>query len=1373
VYEQIGAGGMATVHRAEQRGIAGFRRVVALKRLHENVATDPDLLQSFFREARLASYLRHANVAQTFELGKVDETYFIAMEYVPGPTLAQLMRQCATTVGPIPLAVAIDLLTQICDGLEHAHNLCDETGQHLGIVHRDISPSNVIVSATGVAKLIDFGIAKATDSDHRTQTGMIKGKFGYLAPEYLAGRLDSRSDLFGVGVIAHEMLTGRALFVGQNDFDTLNRLRHMAIPPPSRWNPEVTRDLDDIVLTALQRNPDRRWQTAGAMRTALHNAARDLGLVVSRQQLVEWVAWVFHQVPQPGQPPTRALLDDLDEPSKMIEIGDAAPSAPAGGRGGSVEARTVAGRRGAGSARGSHGARGEPSPVAGSPRVAPGEEEPAEREETAAWSRQGVASAVGGGRRAAATAPSAAGGGPPVAAGRSVAGGGGPGAALAASPVPLGTEPAGHLATGGRAPPRAESAGATAPAWVPTAGMPTLDAARGGGPPPLPDSAAARSGAADANGSGAPTGPTAPTLVPDVDSTIRAAPAVGRGPVPLGGDGRELDEARGRPVGPAAWRADVRRLSHDWADAETRDASLPSRVLRSLQGAAEAAEARSRRSAAIDAVAPVADAPDDETRLRQRRTDASLPAPPDREPRRSGVVASVAGSNDDGASTVDGVGRGPRSGSPAAVAASAGAAWEGPPETTTHPRAAAAPSGAISQAHGAEGAASSALGLDVEAVALDARHLVDSGDVSARRRGAADLAAAALDGPEDATAMRPRRLAQGRAHAVPRARGAVLDDSAAVEEGDLTIARDRDAVGRAPRDDSARGGDDAEGSGRARRAGPGQVADGALRGEDDAGAGRAWLARGAGASAMAGPAEVDGLARAHRDGGEHDESALRGERAGSARRTGAAVTPGELHSGLSEHRADASAAPATRGGARAPVDELARDRGRDGAQHDASHGAEAAIAARERPPAAGAAADRDSAQDPELALRTPPYAVSPAHVRAGSLLPARPARAAPPLARAKPSSTSPPAERARLAAPAPPQVRGAAPPAPPQVRAAVAPAPPQVRGTAPPTLSPPRAGGASLPPRAHAEAALPALARAGANDEPPRGSAMDRSTGESLRSASLEEDARGELRSSREEVASPAYRAEAHGSTPRVTAAVGAHEPSAARMPPAEVSARGPLHGAGAAAGGPEATGAGWPAFEGALDPWTASAQSNGGPAARAQRSPWGASGEAPPRGAPRSLADLAAAQPDVWGAAVSGADDEHRIRGRSQAAEPGAVDPDPDARSPDARAIAAGVAAGSPRDARVVARSAASPSGASPAATAPRAAVPVSRGARATTGVELVPASSSQARSPRSSSGDGESPRARERWLLGFLLLVAAVGGAVAAYYLGFALDL
>ncbi|HEU4730435.1 MAG TPA: protein kinase [Kofleriaceae bacterium] len=296
VYERLGQGGMATVHRAEKRGV-GIRRPIALKRLLPHIATEPDLVKLFVDEARLASHLHHANVAQTYELGRVDDVFFIAMEYAPGPTLSRIMRQSREAAGEIPLTVTVNILTQICEALDYAHNLCDETGRPLRIIHRDVSPANIIVTSTGVVKLIDFGIAKTALSSVKTQTGFIKGKFGYIAPEYITGKIDARVDLFAVGVIAHEMLAGRRLFEGKDDFETLGNIREMEPLPPSHWNPHVTEDLDDIVMTALERDPGRRWQSAAAMQVALSNVARDFGLVVGAPQLAEWVDWAFRQAP--------------------------------------------------------------------------------------------------------------------------------------------------------------------------------------------------------------------------------------------------------------------------------------------------------------------------------------------------------------------------------------------------------------------------------------------------------------------------------------------------------------------------------------------------------------------------------------------------------------------------------------------------------------------------------------------------------------------------------------------------------------------------------------------------------------------------------------------------------------------------------------------------------------------------------------------------------------------------------------------------------------------------------------------------------------------------------------------------------------------
>jgi serine/threonine protein kinase len=328
VYEELGIGGMAQVHRAEATGIEGFRRQVALKRMLPHLARDEDFVRSFVREARLASHLRHNNVAQTYELGKVGDIYFIAMELVSGPDLRQVLRHCVQATGPMPVPITLNILGQICEALDYAHNLSDESGQPLGIIHRDVSPSNIIVAEGGVVKLIDFGIAKASAAGMQTMSGAIKGKFGYMAPEYIAGTIDARADLFAVGVIAHELLTSRPLFSGRDDIETLHRLRALEVDPPSKKNPAVPREVDDIVMTALARDPDRRWHQAHALRNALATVTRRLTLIATNQQVSDHITWAFEQTGKApgssrGQRNDTEVEDDDEDLSISLEHGTA------------------------------------------------------------------------------------------------------------------------------------------------------------------------------------------------------------------------------------------------------------------------------------------------------------------------------------------------------------------------------------------------------------------------------------------------------------------------------------------------------------------------------------------------------------------------------------------------------------------------------------------------------------------------------------------------------------------------------------------------------------------------------------------------------------------------------------------------------------------------------------------------------------------------------------------------------------------------------------------------------------------------------------------------------------------------------------------
>jgi eukaryotic-like serine/threonine-protein kinase len=293
VYEQIGSGGMATVHRAEWTTKTGTKQI-ALKRM--NPTMQRELVAVFMDEARLHKYLDHPNIAATYDSGRHFGTYFIAMEYIPGPTLKQLVEHCGKTVGAVPHHVTLNLVAQLCAALDHAHTLRDEHGNPLGIVHRDITPSNVIVSPSGEVKLIDFGLAKAQVNTEQTKVGVIKGKFGYVAPEYLRrGRLDHRADLWAVGIIMYELLTNRRLFDGPDAMETMTRVCELPIPRPSIANPKVTPALDELALRALERDPERRWQSAREMREALLAVIAQPGNVIDNKGVSDWVTWALAQ----------------------------------------------------------------------------------------------------------------------------------------------------------------------------------------------------------------------------------------------------------------------------------------------------------------------------------------------------------------------------------------------------------------------------------------------------------------------------------------------------------------------------------------------------------------------------------------------------------------------------------------------------------------------------------------------------------------------------------------------------------------------------------------------------------------------------------------------------------------------------------------------------------------------------------------------------------------------------------------------------------------------------------------------------------------------------------------------------------------------
>jgi eukaryotic-like serine/threonine-protein kinase len=292
--ERINVGGMAEVFKAKTFGVEGFERLLAVKRILPNIAEDEEFITMFIDEAKIAVQLQHANIAQIFDLGKVDESFFIALEYVHGRDLRSIFDRMRSRGEAVPIAMACYMVMQVCEGLDYAHNKRDGQGRELHLVHRDISPQNVLIGYEGEVKLIDFGIAKAAGKASKTQAGILKGKFGYMSPEQVRGLpIDRRSDIFAVGIVLYELLTGERLFVGESDFSTLEKVRNVEIVPPSSYNKKIPPELEKLVLKALARDPEDRYSNAIDLHDDLQSFLYSIGEFYSRKDLSAWMKKTF------------------------------------------------------------------------------------------------------------------------------------------------------------------------------------------------------------------------------------------------------------------------------------------------------------------------------------------------------------------------------------------------------------------------------------------------------------------------------------------------------------------------------------------------------------------------------------------------------------------------------------------------------------------------------------------------------------------------------------------------------------------------------------------------------------------------------------------------------------------------------------------------------------------------------------------------------------------------------------------------------------------------------------------------------------------------------------------------------------------------
>jgi serine/threonine-protein kinase len=326
ITERLDHGGMAEVFRGVAESMEGFKKSVAIKRILPNLTKNQKFVSMFLDEARLSLFLQHANIVQVFDISKTpDNAYFLVMEFVDGCNLKALVERQKQKGKRIDVGHSVYLMIECCKALQYAHSLeHPETNEPLGIVHRDISPPNILLSKNGEIKLVDFGLAKANSQIEATDPGVVKGKFSYLSPEAASGQnVDHRADVFAVGILLWELFTGRRLFYGENDYQTVELVRQARVPSIAALNPEIDTEIEQVVRKALAREPDDRYQNAADLGDALAQflfsrrmkvTARDIAALVRDTQV--------EMMRKRSAEPKDSLIDALilDEMQKMTSL---------------------------------------------------------------------------------------------------------------------------------------------------------------------------------------------------------------------------------------------------------------------------------------------------------------------------------------------------------------------------------------------------------------------------------------------------------------------------------------------------------------------------------------------------------------------------------------------------------------------------------------------------------------------------------------------------------------------------------------------------------------------------------------------------------------------------------------------------------------------------------------------------------------------------------------------------------------------------------------------------------------------------------------------------------------------------------------------
>jgi serine/threonine protein kinase len=313
---ELASGGMATVFLARLGGVAGFQRLVAIKRLHPHLVQDPEFVQMFLDEARLAARIHHPNVVPIVEIGTSESGYYLVMEYVEGDTAARLIARSLQSNRDLPLAIANRIALDVLAGLHAAHELSDDHGKALEIVHRDVSPQNILIGIDGTTRLTDFGVAHAASRLTSTRAGQLKGKLAYMAPEQARGAdIDRRVDVFAMGTVLWEMWTGKRLFRGQGDAETLERVLFATVPSPCTVNAKIPPELERVCMRALERDRSARFSSAAELADALETAARSVQALASLREVAAYVHTVIGEEVSQQRDVVRAWLA-RSEPSR-------------------------------------------------------------------------------------------------------------------------------------------------------------------------------------------------------------------------------------------------------------------------------------------------------------------------------------------------------------------------------------------------------------------------------------------------------------------------------------------------------------------------------------------------------------------------------------------------------------------------------------------------------------------------------------------------------------------------------------------------------------------------------------------------------------------------------------------------------------------------------------------------------------------------------------------------------------------------------------------------------------------------------------------------------------------------------------------------